>query len=97
MAGRLQIIDAFTSRPFASNPAAVVLLEDNAWPAKQSMQQIAAEMTLSETPSPAGWQASPLRTGRLPRSPSDPAASAGRAGESTRRPAGRHLRHRGLA
>lgn len=30
MAVRLQIIDAFTSRRFAGNPAAVVLLEDNA-------------------------------------------------------------------
>ncbi len=40
MAMRLQIIDAFTGRPFAGNPAAVVLLEDNAWPAEQWMQQI---------------------------------------------------------
>jgi PhzF family phenazine biosynthesis protein len=49
MAVRLQLIDAFTSRPFAGNPAAAVLLEDNAWPAEQWMQQIAAEMNLSET------------------------------------------------
>ncbi len=46
MAVRLQLIDAFTSHPFAGNPAAVVLLEDNAWPAGQWLQQIAAEMNL---------------------------------------------------
>jgi predicted PhzF superfamily epimerase YddE/YHI9 len=39
MAVRLQIIDAFTSRPFAGNPAAFELLDDNAWPAGQWMQQ----------------------------------------------------------
>jgi predicted PhzF superfamily epimerase YddE/YHI9 len=40
-------IDAFTDRPFAGNPAAVCLLtgpRDAAW-----MQQVAAEMNLSET------------------------------------------------
>jgi PhzF family phenazine biosynthesis protein len=40
-------IDAFTDRPFSGNPAAVCLLEraaDEAW-----MQQLAAEMNLSET------------------------------------------------
>jgi PhzF family phenazine biosynthesis protein len=40
-------IDAFTARPFAGNPAAVCLLpeaRDAAW-----MQQVAAEMNLSET------------------------------------------------
>ncbi|MEX2673183.1 MAG: PhzF family phenazine biosynthesis protein [Phycisphaeraceae bacterium] len=40
-------VDAFTDRPFTGNPAAVVLLEqeaDAAW-----MQQVAAEMNLSET------------------------------------------------
>jgi PhzF family phenazine biosynthesis protein len=41
------IVDAFTSRPFAGNPAAVVPLEtwrDDAW-----LQNVAMEMNLSET------------------------------------------------
>ena len=40
-------VDTFTARPFAGNPAAVCWLEheaDAAW-----MQQLAAEMNLSET------------------------------------------------
>jgi PhzF family phenazine biosynthesis protein len=44
---KLLIVDAFTDRPFAGNPAAVCLLEeerDAAW-----MQSVAAEMNLSET------------------------------------------------
>ena len=43
----LLIVDAFTDRPFAGNPAAVCLLEeerDADW-----MQSVAAEMNLSET------------------------------------------------
>jgi len=40
-------VDAFTDRPFAGNPAAVCLLE-RAAPARW-MQQVAAEMNLSET------------------------------------------------
>jgi PhzF family phenazine biosynthesis protein len=40
-------IDAFTDRPFAGNPAAVCLLEDERDP--QWMQAVAAEMNLSET------------------------------------------------
>jgi PhzF family phenazine biosynthesis protein len=43
----LAIVDAFTDRPFAGNPAAVCLLEsaaDAGW-----MQRVAAEMNLSET------------------------------------------------
>lgn len=44
---KLLIVDAFTNRPFAGNPAAVCLLEqprDADW-----MQAVAAEMNLSET------------------------------------------------
>ncbi|WP_433297325.1 PhzF family phenazine biosynthesis protein [Actinoplanes sp. CA-030573] len=44
---RIRIVDAFTSRPFGGNPAGVVVLEsfpDAAW-----MQQVAAEVNLSET------------------------------------------------
>jgi PhzF family phenazine biosynthesis protein len=43
----LYVVDAFTSRPFAGNPAAVCLLDgprDADW-----MQHVAAEMNLSET------------------------------------------------
>jgi PhzF family phenazine biosynthesis protein len=43
----LSIVDAFTDRPFAGNPAAVCLLDgprDDAW-----MQALAGEMNLSET------------------------------------------------
>lgn len=41
------IVDAFTSVPFAGNPAAVVPLE--AWPADAWLQNLAREMNLSET------------------------------------------------
>jgi predicted PhzF superfamily epimerase YddE/YHI9 len=40
-------VDAFTSRPFGGNPAAVVLLD--AWPDDVWMQRVAAENNLSET------------------------------------------------
>ena len=43
----LFIVDAFTSIPFAGNPAAVCLLDEPADPVW--MQQVAAEMNLSET------------------------------------------------
>jgi PhzF family phenazine biosynthesis protein len=44
---RIFVVDAFTSEPFAGNPAGVCLLEggrDDAW-----MQKVAAEVNLSET------------------------------------------------
>jgi PhzF family phenazine biosynthesis protein len=41
-------VDAFTSRNFAGNPAAVVILEDG-WLADDLLQAIAAENNLSET------------------------------------------------
>ncbi len=41
------IVDAFTSRVFGGNPAAVVPLER--WPADRTLQAIAAENNLSET------------------------------------------------
>lgn len=44
---RYFVVDAFTSRAFAGNPAAVVPLER--WPDDALLQQIAAEMALSET------------------------------------------------
>jgi PhzF family phenazine biosynthesis protein len=46
---RIRIIDAFTDRPFAGNPAAVCLLDADTWPDEAWMQQVAAEMHLSET------------------------------------------------
>src|SRR2546421_13126369 len=43
-------VDAFTDRPFAGNPAAVcVLPEAGAWRDERWMQQVAREMSLSET------------------------------------------------
>ncbi len=44
---KLYQVDAFTSRPFAGNPAAVCLLESER--PDEWMQQVAAEMNLSET------------------------------------------------
>jgi PhzF family phenazine biosynthesis protein len=41
------IVDAFTSRPFAGNPAAVVPL--TSWPDDAWLQSVALEMNLSET------------------------------------------------
>ena len=43
----IAIIDAFTNQPFRGNPAATVLVER--FPEDSLMQQIAAEMNLSET------------------------------------------------
>jgi predicted PhzF superfamily epimerase YddE/YHI9 len=47
MSLELSVVDAFTDRPFAGNPAAVALVEE--FPAAERMQQIALEMNLSET------------------------------------------------
>lgn len=46
---RIRIVDAFTDRPFAGNPAAVVLLDTPHFPADTRLQQLAAEVNLSET------------------------------------------------
>ncbi|MGH8277259.1 MAG: PhzF family phenazine biosynthesis protein [Steroidobacteraceae bacterium] len=46
---RIRIIDAFADRPFTGNPAAVCLLDAESWPDPCWMQQVAAEMNLSET------------------------------------------------
>ena len=46
----LYIVDAFTAKPFGGNPAAVVLLEPEDGPASDEyLQNVAAEMTFSET------------------------------------------------
>lgn len=56
---RIRIVDAFTDRPFAGNPAGVLLLD--AFPEDRRLQQIAAEVNLAETafahPLPAGGEA----------------------------------------
>ena len=41
------VVDAFTNRPFAGNPAAVVFLEE--WKDKKWLQNVAMEVNLSET------------------------------------------------
>ena len=46
---RIRIVDAFTDRPFAGNPAAVAVLEEDRFPEERRMRQLAAEMNLSET------------------------------------------------
>lgn len=43
------IVDAFTDRPFGGNPAGVVLLEKDFFPAEGLMKQVAAELRYSET------------------------------------------------
>jgi PhzF family phenazine biosynthesis protein len=43
----IAVVDAFTSRPFSGNPAAVCLLQQSL--TKEQMQAIAMEMNLSET------------------------------------------------
>ncbi|GGO84504.1 PhzF family phenazine biosynthesis protein [Wenjunlia tyrosinilytica] len=47
---RIRIVDAFSDRPFAGNPAGVVLLDGSAgFPDAPWLQQVAAEVNLSET------------------------------------------------
>ncbi|MFC9292836.1 PhzF family phenazine biosynthesis protein [Streptomyces sp. NPDC057011] len=58
---RIQIVDAFTTRPFAGNPAGVCLLPAGEWPDDLRLQRIAAEVNHAETafalPLPAGDEA----------------------------------------
>jgi len=57
---RIRIIDAFTDRPFAGNPAGVCLLETGTWPDAVWMQRIAAELgheTAFARPLPVGADA----------------------------------------
>ncbi|MQS08231.1 PhzF family phenazine biosynthesis protein [Streptomyces alkaliphilus] len=46
---RIHVVDAFTDRPFAGNPAAVCPLDSGDWPDAAWMQRLAAELNLSET------------------------------------------------
>lgn len=41
---RIRIIDAFTDRPFAGNPAGVCLLDAGTWPDEAWMLRIAGEL-----------------------------------------------------
>ena len=41
------IVDAFTNKPFAGNPAAVCVMDK--WPSEESMMKLAMENNLSET------------------------------------------------
>jgi Phenazine biosynthesis-like protein len=43
---RIWVIDAFTDRPFAGNPAGVCLLDTTTWPDRAWMRQLAAELHL---------------------------------------------------
>ncbi|WP_069174308.1 PhzF family phenazine biosynthesis protein [Streptomyces griseus] len=46
---KIRIVDAFTDRPFAGNPAGVVLLDSGPFPEAALLQRIASEVNLSET------------------------------------------------
>ncbi|MFG2783617.1 PhzF family phenazine biosynthesis protein [Streptomyces prunicolor] len=47
---RIRIVDAFTDRPFAGNPAGVLLLDAvDAFPADDRLQQVAMEVNQAET------------------------------------------------
>ncbi|MEU8813225.1 PhzF family phenazine biosynthesis protein [Actinoplanes sp. NPDC048796] len=46
---RIRVIDAFTDRAFAGNPAGVCLLDGAGWADEGWMRRVAAELNLSET------------------------------------------------
>ena len=46
---RIRTVDAFTDRPYAGNPAGVVLWESGPFPADARLQRLAAELNLAET------------------------------------------------
>ncbi|MGW0699876.1 PhzF family phenazine biosynthesis protein [Streptomyces sp. NPDC002867] len=58
---RIRIVDAFTDRPFAGNPAGVLLLDSGTFPDDAWLQDVAKEVNLSETafahPLPGGGEA----------------------------------------
>ncbi|MBM7442225.1 PhzF family phenazine biosynthesis protein [Streptomyces sp. HB132] len=58
---KIRIVDAFTDRPFAGNPAGVVVLDSAAFPEADRLQLVASELNLSETafvhPLPPGGEA----------------------------------------
>ena len=46
---RIRIVDAFTDRPFAGNPAGVLVLDSPRFPEDRWLQQVAAEVNQAET------------------------------------------------
>ncbi|MEU4619076.1 PhzF family phenazine biosynthesis protein [Actinoplanes sp. NPDC023801] len=46
---RIRIVDAFTDRPFAGNPAGVVVLDGDGFPPDEWMRNVAAEVNHAET------------------------------------------------
>ncbi|MEU0527412.1 PhzF family phenazine biosynthesis protein [Streptomyces niveus] len=46
---RIRIVDAFTDRPFAGNPAGVLILDTGPFPDDTWLQRVAREVNLSET------------------------------------------------
>ncbi|MEV4281213.1 PhzF family phenazine biosynthesis protein [Actinoplanes xinjiangensis] len=46
---RIRIVDAFTDRPFAGNPAGVLILDGDGFPADDWMRRVAAEVNHAET------------------------------------------------
>ena len=46
---RIRVVDAFTDRPFAGNPAGVLVLDRDDFPDAAWMQRVAAELNHSET------------------------------------------------
>jgi len=46
---RIRIVDAFTSRPFAGNPAGVLILDGNAFPDDTWLRDVAREVNHAET------------------------------------------------
>ncbi|HEU5473479.1 MAG TPA: PhzF family phenazine biosynthesis protein [Actinophytocola sp.] len=46
---RIRVVDAFSERAFAGNPAGVCLLGPDGWPDAGWMQRVAAELNLAET------------------------------------------------
>ncbi|MGW2490031.1 PhzF family phenazine biosynthesis protein [Streptomyces sp. NPDC001606] len=46
---RIRIVDAFADRPFTGNPAGVLLLDDDAFPADDWLQSVAMEVNHAET------------------------------------------------
>lgn len=57
---RIHFVDAFTDKPFAGNPAAVVLWQEETFPSEERMQRLASQINLSETafahPLPSGGE-----------------------------------------
>lgn len=82
---RIRIVDAFTDRPFSGNPAGVLVLDSPAFPDDAWMQQVAAELNLSETAF-----AHPLAAGPDGNGPDGGSAAGGHAtgGGPARGPAG---------